>query len=160
MIPFIRNSFNFVINAMKNKLILLITILVFISGILVAQDYTTLKTASKKTLQAYNVATKQIMLDNYSQAILSMEALTSKEPRFIDGWLLLGELYKEAGNYDMAKQSLEKVAEIDATYSSKGYFFWHKSAGNSTALRIVSKPVNNIYHLQIFPNNEKRKLSN
>lgn len=123
MIPFIRNSFNFVINAMKNKLILLITILVFISGILVAQDYTTLKTASKKTLQAYNEATKQIMLDNYSQAILSMEALTSKEPRFIDGWLLLGELYKEAGNYDMAKQSLEKVAEIDATYSSKGYFF-------------------------------------
>lgn len=88
-----------------------------------AQDYTTLRNASKKTVQIYHDATKQIMNNNYQQAILTLEDLTSKEQDFIDGWLLLGELYKEEGNYAMAKMTLERVMVIDSAYSSKCYFF-------------------------------------
>lgn len=88
-----------------------------------AQHYSTLKTASKKSLSAYNEATKLIQLENYSDAKTSLEQLTTSDPEFIDAWLLLGELYKEEGDFTKGKAALEKVVSLNPDYSSKGYFF-------------------------------------
>lgn len=63
------------------------------------------------------------MVENYSDALKGLEQLTTAEPKFIDAWLLLGELYKEEGNYEKGKQALEMVVDIDPDYSSKGYYF-------------------------------------
>ncbi|MEO6168783.1 MAG: OmpA family protein [Chitinophagales bacterium] len=91
-------------------------------SIVQAQHYTTLKNASKKTLQAYNDVTRLIMVENYGDALKGLEQLTANDPKFIDAWLLLGELYKEEGNFEKGKLSLEKVVEINPDYSSKGYY--------------------------------------
>jgi flagellar motor protein MotB len=87
------------------------------------QGYTTLKNASKKSLTSYNEATKYLMQDNLLDAQKVLEKLTTDDPRFIDAWLLLGELYKENKDFERGKSALEKVIAIDPEYSSKGYFF-------------------------------------
>src|SRR5205807_1560697 len=68
-----------------------------------AQHYTTLKTASKKLVNAYNDATKALMQNNQQEATHILEELTSSEPKFIDAWLLLGELHNEQKDFVKGK---------------------------------------------------------
>ncbi len=63
------------------------------------------------------------MQENLSDAARMLEQLIESEPEFIDGWLLLGELYKEEGDFKRGKLALQKAIALDAEYSSKGYFF-------------------------------------
>ena len=95
-----------------------------------AQQYTTIKNASKKTIQAFDEANRMIMSQNYAGAIQQLENLGQADEKFIDGWLLLGELYKEEGNYERAKFALERVIVLDDEYSSKCYFFLAESNWN------------------------------
>ncbi|MBX7108346.1 MAG: OmpA family protein [Chitinophagales bacterium] len=114
---------------MKNLIYLFISFFI-ISEATNAQQYTTVKNASKKTLHAYDDAQKMIMSENYAGAIQQLDLLTKTDENFIDGWLLLGELYKEEGNYQQAKTTLERVTALDINYSSKCYFFLAESNWN------------------------------
>lgn len=106
-----------------NRKILILLLCFFTGHYAQAQHYTTIKNASKKTLQAYNEATKQIMIENYSAAKEQLEKLTATEAQFVDAWLLLGELNKEEGDFEKGKQALEKAISIAPDYASKSYFF-------------------------------------
>jgi len=95
-----------------------------------AQHYTTLKTASKKLSNAYNNATKSLMQDNQEEATRTLEQITSSEPKFIDAWVLLGELYNEQKDFVKGKDALEKGIALDSDYSSKSWYFLAESNWN------------------------------
>ena len=94
-----------------------------ISSNILGQKYTSLKTASKKLVNAYNDATKLLMQDNQDEATHLLEQLTSSEPKFIDAWLLLGELYNEQKDFVKGRDALEKVVSLDSDYASKTWIF-------------------------------------
>ncbi|MBK9732276.1 MAG: PD40 domain-containing protein [Chitinophagaceae bacterium] len=63
------------------------------------------------------------MTENYSGAMKQLQDLTEIDADFIDGWLLLGELYKEEGDFEKGKLALEKTVLLGPDYSSKAYYF-------------------------------------
>ena len=95
-----------------------------------AQNYSSVRNASKKIIAKFDDVKKLIMQENLTDAAHMLEQLTVSEPEFIDGWLLLGELYKEEGNYKRGKLALEKAIVLDEDYSSKGYFFLAECSWN------------------------------
>jgi outer membrane protein OmpA-like peptidoglycan-associated protein len=95
-----------------------------------AQNYSSVRNASKKIIAKFDDVKKLIMQENLTDAAHMLEQLTVSEPEFIDGWLLLGELYKEEGNYKSGKLALEKAIVLDDDYSSKGYFFLAECSWN------------------------------
>ena len=95
-----------------------------------AQNYTTVKNASKKTMNAWKQANNLIARDDYMEATAALVSLTSDEPKFIDGWLLLGELYNEQSMYDKGRSALLHVMNLDPNYSSKSWFFLADSYWN------------------------------
>ncbi|MBA3647746.1 MAG: PD40 domain-containing protein [Chitinophagales bacterium] len=88
-----------------------------------AQKYSTYKNASKRSLKAYGDASQYVIGKNYSGASKTLEELTAADPTFIDAWIMLGEVYKEQGNYVKAKESLEKAISLDPAYSWRELFF-------------------------------------
>ncbi|MFI5135315.1 MAG: hypothetical protein ACHQD9_05645, partial [Chitinophagales bacterium] len=114
---------------LKFKLLLSICFLL-ISFSLQAQNYTTVKNASKKSLTAWKQANDLIARDDYQEAISSLEKLTSDDPKFIDGWLLLGELYNEQNFYDKGRMALLQSMKLNPDYASKSWFFLAESYWN------------------------------
>lgn len=91
------------------------------------QNYTSVKTASKKTLAAWKEANDLIARGNYSDASNVLAQLTVDEPAFIDGWLLLGELYNEEKKFDEGRRALLRVVSLDRGYASKTWLFLSES---------------------------------
>ena len=96
-----------------------------------AQNYTTVKNASKKTIAAWKRANEFLAREEYPEGIAAFEQLTASEPKFIDGWLLLGELYNEQKMFDKGRMALLQVMMLDPNYSSKSWFFLAESCGSS-----------------------------
>jgi outer membrane protein OmpA-like peptidoglycan-associated protein/Tol biopolymer transport system component len=112
------------------RIIIFFLLTVQYSSSISAQNYIKLKNASRKSVDAFNTATKYLMQDDQQHALDQLEELTREEPKFIDAWLLLGELYNEQKKYLKGKEALEKVVLLDPDYASKAWFFlsesnWH-----------------------------------
>jgi tetratricopeptide (TPR) repeat protein len=104
------------------KIVLTLFLFIFCQPVF-GQNYSTFKTASKRSMGVYNDATKAIMADNYEEATKLLTQLTAVDSKFIDAWILLGELYKEQGDFEKGKAALDKAISLDPDYSSKANFF-------------------------------------
>src|SRR5262249_38390329 len=65
--------------------------------------------------------------ERYEEGTKALEQLTSDQPKFIDAWLLLGELYNDQKDFVKGRDALLHVIQLDANYSSKSWFFLAES---------------------------------
>ncbi len=114
-----------------SKFILVSVFLLSFSLITYAQHYTTVKSASKKSYNALNEATQFLMRDDQQEARDLLENLTASDPKFIDAWLLLGELYNEQNDFIKGRSALNHVVELDSAYASKTWIFLAESNWNT-----------------------------
>lgn len=112
------------------KLMLFCFFLFTLSTHLLAQNYSSVKNASKKTLAAWKDAADLIAREDYPEATDALLNLTQSEPKFIDGWLMLGELYNEQKEFDKGRSALLEVMKLDPAYASKSWFFLAQSYWN------------------------------
>ena len=125
------NGFKLKVKSQKSKVKILFSVFfVLFSFSLSAQNYSTVKNASKKTIAAWKQANDLISREDYTEAMASLGQLTIDEPKFIDGWLLLGELYNDQKLYDKGRMALLQVMKLDPSYSSKSWFFLSESYWN------------------------------
>lgn len=107
---------------------LLIFIFVFQSAF--AQDYITTATAPKKIQSLMETIEQQLMQNDLAGAQANLEKSISMAPNYIDGLLLLGELYNTENKYEEGKDVLLKSIALDPNYNSKQWFFLAESDWN------------------------------
>jgi len=95
-----------------------------------AQNYTTVKDASKKSLASWKQANDLFMHDDYEEATPVLQKLTLDDPKFIDGWLLLGELYSAQNLYDKERVALLQAMKLNPDYSSRSWILLAESYWN------------------------------
>lgn len=111
-------------------LTLLSLFLLTVTTNLVAQNYTSVKNASKKVLAEWKQANNLISYEDYRGATDALVSLTRSEPGFIDAWIMLGELYNEQNQFDEGRQALLQAVNLDPNYASKAWFFLAESCWN------------------------------
>jgi hypothetical protein len=95
-------------------------ILLLLSGSMAAQDKPV--THSKKAIDAYNKALQSYSVHNFGTAEnLLMEAVR-EDPRFIDAFLLLAEVYEDWDIPQKAIDAYRKGLEINENYYPNGFF--------------------------------------
>lgn len=84
-------------------------------------NYTTTKTASKRTKESYKKAYAYIKARDYDAAIKALEKIAKKDPTFVNTYVELGNVYEAAGDLEQAISSFERLVEIAPDYNPKVY---------------------------------------
>ena len=95
-----------------------------------AQEYHNLNTASKKALKYYADGKELVNAQKDAEAIKPFEQAVAEDPIFIDAWLMLGELYNEAREYEKAKNAFETSFTLKADARASAYYFVAESYWN------------------------------
>lgn len=73
----------------------------------------------KKTRKLLNEAQQEISNYNYEKAIELLDKGIKKNPKFLDGYLLLAGIYSQQKKYDLSLPYYEKGVAMDTVYSRK-----------------------------------------
>ncbi len=147
----------------------LISIIVFTFSILVfnslqAQEYHNLNTAAKKALKYYADGKELLNAHKDAEAIKPFEQAVAEDPIFIDAWLLLGELYNEARQYEKAKNAFETSFNLKSDARASAYYFVAQSYWNLDDYEYVIKALTKFLSFQNLPpewvENSKHVMSN
>lgn len=87
-----------------------------------AQNYQ-YSTDNKKAIKSYDNAVSSYQYGDYESALKDLNRATELDDSFIEAWLLLGDLYTDAGFPEKAIHKYEKALSIDSTFFSGTYYF-------------------------------------
>lgn len=96
--------------------------MLLMSHSLLAQDYVTSKTASKKAFKAYNKASLHNRYLEYNEAIIELDKAIAKEPTFIDAILLRADSYYALKDFANAEKNFEKILSIAPKFNLRIYY--------------------------------------
>ena len=109
-----------------NKLIfflsLMLSVGVFFSGPVSAQNYVTKKTAGKKLVKIFDKAMELNRAENFPAALQQLDKALALEPDFIDGYVIKGAILYDQRQLEAAKANFEKVIELDAAYYPRVFY--------------------------------------
>ena len=103
------------IHAYSLKLVIFLIFFLIHSG-LSAQLATQLSTHSRKAKNAYVQAESAFYLQNYDNALESIEEALQKDPEFIEAWLLKAETLAELDQPEDAVKAYQMVLSLDSTF--------------------------------------------
>ena len=106
----------------KTRHLFFILLLLLMTNSLVAQDYVTRNTASKKALKAYNEASLHNRYSEYNDAIIALDKAIAKEPTFIDAILLRADSYYALKNFANAEKDFERIIAIAPELNLRIYY--------------------------------------
>ena len=92
-----------------------------------AQSYTTSATTTKRARNLMEDAKGALLQQQYEQAVKPLEAATNEDPKFIDAFELLGEVYGQLGAFDKADKAFEQTIVLNPDYKPKVYYFLAQS---------------------------------
>lgn len=95
---------------------ILILLFLALPAWLSAQTYMTTKDAPPKAKDAYHEAYKHIAAQDFGRGIKEMEKVVKKYPTFVNGYLVLGDSYRQVGELDKAIASFQKAADLAPDY--------------------------------------------
>jgi tetratricopeptide (TPR) repeat protein len=81
------------------------------------------KNNSNNATTAYILGLLYILLDNYDEAVISLEHSIKIDPLYIDSYILLGEIYYNRQDFAKASVIYEKLAELKKD-DSNIYCWW------------------------------------
>ncbi|MEM1325355.1 MAG: OmpA family protein [Bacteroidota bacterium] len=87
-----------------------------------AQNYTTLKTTSKKESKRYTEAKDDAFAGRYTDALKQLDKLLADNATFINAWILKGQIHFDQKQFAPAEIALKKAIEIDPTYNDLVYY--------------------------------------
>jgi tetratricopeptide (TPR) repeat protein len=100
-----------------NKLFVSSLLILLLSMCSTAQ-VVTLSNASKNLKDDYQQADNAYALGKSGQAIDMLQGIVKRQPKFVDGWWLLGKVYFEnLQRYDSAAICFDKVKELKPNYN-------------------------------------------
>jgi outer membrane protein OmpA-like peptidoglycan-associated protein len=94
----------------------LLVFFLLVAGVSSANSQDQLTTKSKKAAKLYVDGTRQYELLNYSNAIAMLDEATRADSRFIEAWIVLGQVYADMGNSDKALESWNKALLINPDF--------------------------------------------
>jgi outer membrane protein OmpA-like peptidoglycan-associated protein/Tol biopolymer transport system component/Tfp pilus assembly protein PilF len=89
---------------------------------LMAQTYTTAKTATGHAKTAYDAGRKAAFADQMTKAIPLFEAAVKAAPDFIEAHFQLGGAFMEMGKLEKAIFHFKKVSSLDAKYQPNAFY--------------------------------------
>ncbi len=101
---------------MHNLKFIIITLLIAAASSLVAQDYTTKATASKKILKYYDKAQTFNRAEQFPEALDQLNKALEKDPLFIDAKILRASILGATGRLELSAKEFEEVLKIDQEY--------------------------------------------
>ena len=115
--------------------LLLIFGLLVISGLLYGQhDYTT---DNKRAISQFETSRQYYMLRDYARAESTLLKAIVLEPEFIEAWLMLAQVYTDAGKLEASAEAYMQAIELDSLFFPNAFFFlglnemelgWYKDA--------------------------------
>jgi outer membrane protein OmpA-like peptidoglycan-associated protein/tetratricopeptide (TPR) repeat protein len=84
-----------------------------------SQDYTTVKTTTKKALKCYDKAKTLSRSEKFPETLEQLNKALKYDPAFIDGKILRASVYGAAGNLEKAEKEFEEIVKLDASYSPR-----------------------------------------
>ena len=141
---------------------ILIIILIFGFYNSQAQD-SNLSSNNKKAIKHYKNAELFFNRSDLEASKESLNAALRKDPKFIEAWLFLGDMYNEQNKYPEAINSYNHAIDINSTYFSYAYYIIgnleFKLANYKTALDYYNLYIasNKLTKEQIIDATEKRR---
>jgi len=109
--------------------------LLLISGLLYGQkEYTT---DNKRAISHFKTSRQYYMLRDYDRAATALLKSIVLEPEFIEAWLMLAQVYTDAGDLKASSDAYRQAIELDSLFFPNAYFFlglnemelgWYKDA--------------------------------
>ncbi len=109
--------------------------LLLISGLLHGQhDYTT---DDKRAISHFETARQSYLLRDYTRAETMLNKAIVLEPEFIEAWLILAQVYTDAGNLEASADAYKQAIELDSLFFPNALYFlglnemelgWYKDA--------------------------------
>ncbi len=84
-----------------------------------AQNYTTIKTTSKKALKAYEKGKELSRARQDAKALEQLDKAINADPKFIDAYIEYGAVKYSQGHLEETEKTLEKVIDLDPYYNTK-----------------------------------------
>ena len=111
---------------MKIKIILFLYLFVFIGySTVFAQckgDIIKYTTTSKKAQKCYEKAQSLINIKAYNEAIEELNKALSYDERFIEAYLVLGDVYTYTREFDKAEDVYKKALQINPNFFTESYY--------------------------------------
>ena len=113
------------------------------------EDYSNKNNAKGKTRKQYDRVLTFVQYGSYDQALSVLEQITKNDPRFIDAYIMRGDILYDRKQYDLAESQFEKALEIDPEYQSLvlykvGFAEWRQDkfdeAGDHLAAYLETNP--------------------
>ena len=82
-----------------------------------------LSTRNKKALKNYESAEETFKQQDYSTAVSYLKKALRYDPQFIEGWLLIGDAYRELEQAELALEAFNNAIDIDSTFFPRVYYF-------------------------------------
>ncbi|KPL11995.1 MAG: hypothetical protein AMS26_19050 [Bacteroides sp. SM23_62] len=113
----------------------LLILLLLISGLMHGQrEYTT---DNKRAISHFETARQYYVLRDYARAETTLMKAIVLEPEFIEAWLILAQVYTDAGKLEASTDAYTKAIELDSIFFPNALYFlglnemelgWYKDA--------------------------------
>ena len=107
---------------MKNIFFVFTFIFLLSSSLCMSQrDNYKYTTKSKKAINAYEEATRQYDVYNYKDALKDLDDAIKTDDKFIEAYMLKGDIYANEKKYDKSIENYKKAIQIDPYFYSNNY---------------------------------------
>jgi outer membrane protein OmpA-like peptidoglycan-associated protein len=113
----------------------LLIVLLLSSGLLYGQHEYTID--NKRAISHFETARQYYVLRDYARAETTMKRAIVLEPEFIEAWLILAQVYTDAGRLEESVGSYQRALELDSLFFPNALYFlglnemdlgWYKNA--------------------------------
>lgn len=104
---------------MKRSLIFFSVLFLFIFSVLAQDGY---HTRSKKAVYLYEKAGTEYQLLNYDESVRLLNQALKIDKKFIEGWLLLGQVYTDVNQIEQSIDAFKSAISIDPLFFPPAYF--------------------------------------
>jgi outer membrane protein OmpA-like peptidoglycan-associated protein/Tol biopolymer transport system component len=87
--------------------------------------------SNRNAIKNYETASAQIDLNNFKEAIFSLNAAIKEESKFIEAYLLLADIHRSLADYLLAKEAYKKAFIISPTFAPERLFYYAESELNT-----------------------------
>lgn len=98
-----------------------LTVLLLVSGWLYGQHAYT--TDNKRAISHFETARQYYVLGDYGRAESTLKKAIVLEPGFIEAWLILAQVYTDAGNLDASTDAYLQAIELDSLFFPNALYF-------------------------------------
>ncbi|MCB0649801.1 MAG: PD40 domain-containing protein [Saprospiraceae bacterium] len=137
------------------KKVLLLVLLLPLSTLLSAQEYTTMDSAGKKVLKYYDNAQTLSRAEQFPEALEQLDKALKIDPQFIDGKILRASLNGASGQLEKAAAEFEEVLKMAPDYLPR---VWYELAITEMDLRLYDRAATHFeQYLERDPKSNVRK---